>query len=539
MIRNEKRIEKNAIILAAGFGSRLVPLTFDNPKGLIKIKNNESMIERQIVFLHSVGITDITIVVGYMSEAFEEIKNKYKLNIIYNKEFNISNSMYSLFLAKDKLKNTYILNSDAWIEKNFFNDKDEHPYLTVIKNQSDSAEVYEWRTKLDKDNNIINLKPSYLNKNEFYITGPAYFDEQFSNKYLAVLNEYIKNDEFKQNSYWEECLFELIKNNKIKANDQSNNVFEIDNLENIYEIDKERKILYSNRCLTEIAKLFNVKIDDINEIQTIKKGLTNNSFSFVVNNTKFVYRSAGKGTENIIDRKREQKVYSLIKNFRFAEKLYFYNPITFSKISYFAIDHKNVDQYNETEVLSSFKMIREFHDQKYVLGQEFNIEQEINKYLKGITKSKKNVEKESELTHNIFVILNHLKALNIPKTLCHIDFIPDNILIDKEQNTVLIDYEYAGDADPLIDIAAFATSAFYDKKWLDKTIGYYFLNQKPTKEQLIRIYGYMAILGYLWWLWTYVYMDKGDDIGQDYLKHMLNNAKIYTKILKESDYGIF
>ena len=58
-----------ALIIAAGFGSRFVPLTFETPKGLLEVFG-ERMIERQIRQLHEVGITDITIAVGYLKEKF-------------------------------------------------------------------------------------------------------------------------------------------------------------------------------------------------------------------------------------------------------------------------------------------------------------------------------------------------------------------------------------------------------------------------------------------------------------------------------------
>ena len=57
----------SAVILAAGFGSRFVPLTFETPKGLLEVYG-ERMIERQIKQLHEAGVTDITIVVGYLKE---------------------------------------------------------------------------------------------------------------------------------------------------------------------------------------------------------------------------------------------------------------------------------------------------------------------------------------------------------------------------------------------------------------------------------------------------------------------------------------
>lgn len=65
-----------ALIIAAGFGSRFVPLTFETPKGLLEVFG-ERMIERQIRQLHEAGIRDITIAVGYLKEKFEYLIDKY------------------------------------------------------------------------------------------------------------------------------------------------------------------------------------------------------------------------------------------------------------------------------------------------------------------------------------------------------------------------------------------------------------------------------------------------------------------------------
>ena len=534
---NSNKIEKNAVILAAGFGSRLVPLTFEKPKGLLKINENQSMIERQIIFLKEKNITDITLVVGFKKEFFYELKEKYKLNIIENKEYNNTNSLYSLFLAKDKLKNTYILTSDTWIKNNYFNSDNEFSYLSIVKNISDNSNIFEWKIEWDVENNINKIKPCYLKKNDFFITGASYFNEKTSKLFIEEATKILSDQENKEKAYWEETLFALIKKDFIKINNQDQNIYEIDNLQDIYQIDKQGEILKKNICLKEICSIFNVKIKDIKNIQTIKKGLTNNSFSFEINDTKYVYRSPGIGTENIINRQREYKVYQLIKNFPNAEKLFFYNQKTASKISYFENDHKNVDQYNENEVFSSFKMIRKFHEHNYLLGNNFDIEEEINKYKKQINKSKYKLDLEKELSEKVYKIIRYVNNLKIKKVLCHIDFIPDNLLINDKYEVKLIDYEYAGDADPMIDIAAFATSAFYNKEWLDKTINIYFDNN-AHKQEKIRVYAYMALLGYLWWIWTYAFIDKGNNISYDYLNHMLNNAKYYSNLLEEK-YDIF
>lgn len=75
-----------ALIIAAGFGSRFVPLTFETPKGLLEVFG-ERMIERQIKQLHEVGIHDITIAVGYLKEKFEYLIDKYDVKLLYNPEY--------------------------------------------------------------------------------------------------------------------------------------------------------------------------------------------------------------------------------------------------------------------------------------------------------------------------------------------------------------------------------------------------------------------------------------------------------------------
>ena len=75
-----------ALVLAAGFGSRFVPLTYECPKGLLEVFG-EKMIERQIKQLHEVGIYDITIVVGYLKEKFDYLIDAYGVKLLYNPEY--------------------------------------------------------------------------------------------------------------------------------------------------------------------------------------------------------------------------------------------------------------------------------------------------------------------------------------------------------------------------------------------------------------------------------------------------------------------
>ncbi|EGP66078.1 hypothetical protein HMPREF9182_1116 [Streptococcus sp. oral taxon 056 str. F0418] len=66
-----------AIILAAGMGTRLQPITLNTPKSLIKIEE-ETLIERQIRFLRERGVEEIIVITGYLAEKFEFLKKNIK-----------------------------------------------------------------------------------------------------------------------------------------------------------------------------------------------------------------------------------------------------------------------------------------------------------------------------------------------------------------------------------------------------------------------------------------------------------------------------
>ena len=104
---------KNVIILAAGYGLRMVPINQNKPKALLTV-DEKPLIERQIEQLHQVGISDITIVVGFMKEAFDYLTDKYNVKLVYNKDYAIKNNLYSLACVSAKISDTYIVPCDLY-----------------------------------------------------------------------------------------------------------------------------------------------------------------------------------------------------------------------------------------------------------------------------------------------------------------------------------------------------------------------------------------------------------------------------------------
>lgn len=103
---------KRVIFLAAGFGSRLIPVTLNTPKALIRVKG-ERIIDSMIDVFISNGIEEIYIVRGHLGDQFNQLLEKYpSIKFIENPIYNESNNISSAFYAKDLLENAYICEAD-------------------------------------------------------------------------------------------------------------------------------------------------------------------------------------------------------------------------------------------------------------------------------------------------------------------------------------------------------------------------------------------------------------------------------------------
>lgn len=103
---------KRAVFIAAGFGSRLVPITFNTPKPLVRVKGTR-IIDHLLDACLEAGIEEIYIVRGYLAEQFDQLLYKYPMvkfleNPVYNEANNISSSL----IAKDLLSNAYVFEAD-------------------------------------------------------------------------------------------------------------------------------------------------------------------------------------------------------------------------------------------------------------------------------------------------------------------------------------------------------------------------------------------------------------------------------------------
>lgn len=510
---------KHAIILAAGFGTRMVPINLNTPKALLEIKS-EKLIERLIKQLNEAKIFDIHVVVGFMKEKFEYLIDKYNIDLIVNPSYIEKNNLYSLFLACSYLSDCYIIPSDIYCIENPFN----------------SIELYSWYMLTDEIKN--NTGFTYLKNgdvlakienNQNKELGIAYIksDDSFSIK--EAVNQF-GLDPLHDNDYWESTLYKngkLIIKGKLVSKDS---FFEINTYEQLRDLDKGSNQL-KNEAIDIIKETFHVDDDKIVSLKALKKGMTNRSFLFECNNNKYIMRIPGEGTGKLINREEEAQVYNLIKDRNICDNVLYINPKNGYKISEYINGARCCNPLSEDDLIKCIKFLKNFHNLKLIVNHEFNIFDQIDFY-ESLWKGKKSDYMDYDVVKKNILSLKCFIEKNVEtKCLSHIDAVPDNFLIftDKNGNEIirLIDWEYAGMQDPHVDIAMFCIYSLYNKSQIDHLIDLYFDNKCSNKIRA-KIYCYIASCGLLWSNWCEYKKMLGVEFGE-YSLAQYRYAKEYYK----------
>ncbi|MAQ74086.1 MAG: nucleotidyltransferase [Candidatus Marinimicrobia bacterium] len=139
-----------AIILAAGKGERLMPLTSDTPKSLLELENETTLLESQLITINKTAIDKVVIVTGYLTEKIESKVQRYSkeynidIQIIYNPFFDISNNLLSLWQARHEMESDFIIiNGDDIFNDSVLLGLLEHDKNELITMVIDRKETYD------------------------------------------------------------------------------------------------------------------------------------------------------------------------------------------------------------------------------------------------------------------------------------------------------------------------------------------------------------------------------------------------------------
>lgn len=501
-----KHSKRNAIILAAGFGMRMVPINTAQPKALLSV-NGEVLIERLICQLHEAGIKDIKVVVGYMKEMFQYLESKYDIDLVESPQYSDSNNLYSLSLVAENISDTFILPCDIWCLKNPFIADYQHSFYIMYDEQIHCEKEY-WKM----------------------MTGIAYIAQEDAEKLRNSMRA-VAIDDVNNLAFWEEALYD---ENKLWLSPHfisKQMIHQINTFEDLRALDSKSEHLQSD-AIDVICKVFQVNPSSIIGIKALKKGMTNRSFLFSCNGNQYIMRIPGEGTDMLINRHQETSVYSVLMNTGVCDDVLYINPKNGYKITRFLEEARSCNPYCEQDVQNCMMKLKCFHQLNLHVDHEFDIFGQIEFY-QGLLKEKQSIYQDYQKIKNcIFNFSSFIEKYTEKKVLSHIDAIPDNFLLyskDGKGEVCLIDWEYAGMQDPHVDIAMFAIYSGYDRKNIDHLIDIYFEN-KCSKEVRLKIYAYVAACGLLWSNWCEYKRILGIEFGE-YAHRQYSYAREYSALV--------
>ncbi len=524
----QEKAPKNAIILAAGFGMRMVPISMEIPKGLLEV-HGEPLIERTIRQLHEAGIREIYVVVGFMKEKYEYLIDGFDVTLIVNPEYAAKNNLHSLKRALRHLSNSYIIPCDIWCDQN--------PYRR--------RELYSWymvSDLVDNDSSVrVNRKmelvstPALTGGNA--MVGISYLLEEQA----AVVRKRIEaysQDPRCDGYFWEEALYQDDKNQKDKMIVTARvvhtaDVMEINTYEQLRELDGDSDHLKTD-AIRVISQALQTSEEEITHITVLKKGMTNRSFLFSCKGKKYIMRIPGEGTDRLIDRRQEALVYQTIREKGLCDEITYLDPENGYKITGFLEDARVCDPQDPDDTRRCMQRLRAFHEMRLTVGHDFDIFGQIEFYehlWAGMPSAYRDYPRTKE---QVFSLKPYIDAHAKDKVLTHMDAVPDNFLFvknaDGTEDILLIDWEYAGMQDPLVDVAMFCIYSLYDREQTDDLIDAYF-PEGCRRQDRILIYCYIAACGLLWSNWCEYKRTLGVEFGE-YSLRQYRYAKDYYKIVR-------
>lgn len=510
---------RNAIILAAGYGMRMVPINMETPKGLLEVKG-EVMIERTIRQLHEAGVTEIYIIVGFMKEQYEYLTDKYGVELIVNPEYARKNNLHSLAAALSHLSNTYVIPCDIWCGVNPFCRQELYSWYMV----SDRADG-ESRMRVNRRRELVSV--SREEKGSAMI-GICYLLEEQAATVRERIAELCSDGRY-DGAFWEEALCAkngmLVPARVVRAED----FVEINTYEQLSELDGDSSHLKSE-ALQVIAQALDAPVGEITDISVLKKGMTNRSFLFTCRGEKYIMRIPGEGTQRLIDRRAEAAVYRAIDGRGICDDVVYLNPANGYKITRFLPDARVCDPDSEDDLRRCMQKLRAFHALGLEVGREFNIFGQIETY-EALWNGAPSVFRDyGETKKRVLSLKPYIDAHAGKKVLTHIDAVPDNFLFVGDE-VRLIDWEYAGMQDPHVDVAMFCIYSLYDREQIDRLIDIYFEGQCPEETRL-KIYCYISACGLLWSNWCEYKRSLGVEFGE-YSLRQYQYAKRYYKLAAE------
>ena len=503
------------IVLAAGMGERLRPITETTPKPLIKISENESIMSNNIKKLSRLeGLQRLYIVGGYF---FSEIQKFVDQNPVLFKKFahgvQIVNNPF--FYCTNNMSSMIALNTSSAI-------RDDHSDAVIVLDGDVicTDELIETIKRIDESKIITHF---WKAQREWYFEGGKYHvsSELKEEYYMAGVSWWKRDDFFNVldrcmvsdlASYWDVVAIDYLFERK-------------DDIE--YRCD--RKITDEIDTIEDLIAYLGVGKAHIiaNQISTsdtsIKLGgLTNLNYLITYERSAYVLRLPGVGTEKIVNRRREELTTNSVMEYTVPTMFYSGGSV---KMTEYVPGARFFDPNDMKQLVDVLHLLSDMHKKPFLdLRLERNLEAELLLYEKVIEENLSNIdrfdyEKYRRLRPSVVPMIQEAAAH--PKALTHGDLLPDNILVRPDGGIALIDFEYAGCVSPYWDYASLMLENDIEP---DHVI---IKNLIHDPEMLLF---YLVVVEFVWSAWGLWSVARGKAEHVEYARMRINRCEKWLHI---------
>ena len=498
---NNYRVE-NAVILAAGISKETI---YAPPKGLFLI-DGIPIIERLICQLKEAEIDEIYIVVGYKKEMYFYLEEKYGVKLIGNPRLD-KNNIYSLYLAREVLGNTYVCACDYYFRENPFSPFENRAYH-VTTYLTDARKKFVVKT--NQKGRIINISAGAPEGECLH--GLSYFDREFSSSLVRFMEAEINNYRVDQ-LFWQEFFARHIDELDLYTRHMdAGAALEFNDLRAL----KSMSLLFVDSVSTQIVKniceQLGCREEDITYVDILDAGHSNITFKVVAQGKDYVYRYPGVSGKNIVSRKRETFSNTLAKELGIDSTLLYIDE-SGHKLSVFIPNAHPLDPKNRKEMGLLAEQIKKLHDYEITEVEKtdniFDPIKEADRLLNMACANKDNLFMIFEgVREKILQIAEKLEQDRFRKAVCHGNVSKNNCLIT-DHSFDLIDWEFSGYCDVAFD---YPHDYDFEEEDLYSYLTYYY-GREPTEKEYRHWLGYRAVHYWYYMCWAIYKESINEDCG--------------------------
>lgn len=509
-----------AILLCAGQGTRFQPISFALPKHLLPVKGIP-LAERTIQMLKQNGVTDITLVTGYLAERFAYLAAKYNVSLLYNKQFKNTSNNSSLALASEFLDGALVLDGDVLFTQDIFR------HIAECRNKlgkgasffvsQETTRGLEWEFVMDDA-----AAPATGNGFHRETGSPANAPWEIR-RALAVRKWSPKGFAMSGCSWWagdgaSRLREELLRNpDDYSWEDAAVRVMETVPLYALcmrrpfaLELDSIKDALDAHLLSPqEAAALCST------DYRPVKlKGLTNSTWKIRSQDGSFkVLRIPGHGTEHYISRDDEPKVVNLLAGMGITPATTFFQDGL--KLSDFLPEHRT--SRSEDMTARYFAGLAHCLAQMHAVCSSACPELEPTYIGRQMELYENRTGNRAAPPYHSWLRSKAAEFDNGETVLCHRDLLLENIMVLDNHGTdmQLIDFEYAGFAHPLWDYASFILESGISGDVRDTFLAECGIRDEAARQ---RVWHMEILQDYIWGMWGQV------NQYQDYAAERLKRA---------------